>query len=404
MRVEGIVSHPVSHPGKSASNPRDFETLPVSHPPVAAPPTIMSAEIPFVDLKSQYAAIRPEVLTAVEQVLESGRFVLGPEVSNFESEFAAYCGTRACVGVNTGTSAIHLALLALGIGPGDEVITVPFTFVATAAAIRYTGARPVFVDVDPSTLTMDPAQLERVLTPRTRAIVPVHLYGRPAEMDPILAFASNHGLRVVEDACQAHGAEYRGRRVGSLGDLGCFSFYPGKNLGAYGEGGAVTTDDPELERTIRMLRDWGAEHKYDHRLQGYNYRLEELQAAILRVKLRQLESWTEARREAASAYDERLSRGRLAACADRHVYHIYAIRAASREMLQARLEKAGIHTGIHYPIPVHLQKAHADLGHGVGDFPNSEAAASEVLSLPMFPELTTAQIERVCGEIESAWS
>jgi dTDP-4-amino-4,6-dideoxygalactose transaminase len=357
--------------------------------------------IPFVDLHAQYRSIRAEVLESIERVLESSQFVLGPEVAAFEREFAAYCQTAHGVGTSTGTSALHLALLALGIGSGDEVITVPFTFVASVAAIGYTGARPVFVDIDPASFNMDPARIEAAITPRTRAILPVHLYGQPADMDPILEIARRHGLRVVEDACQAHGAEYRGRRAGSLADVGCFSFYPGKNLGAYGEGGAVTTNDPELARTVRMLRDWGAERKYHHVLKGFNYRLEELQAAILRVKLRHLEHWTESRRAHAGRYSALLS-GSVETPAQmayaRHVYHVYAVRTAGRNRVQAALREAGVHTGIHYPIPVHLLPAWAELGHGPGDFPVSERAANEVLSLPMYAELS----ESLVGEVASA--
>src|SRR3954447_678273 len=252
-----------------------------------------SLTVPLVDLKQQYRNIKTEVLSAIAEVLESSQFVLGKEVAAFEDEFADYCNVRYAVATNTGTSALHLALLSGGIGPGDEVITVPFTFVATAAAIVYTGAKPVFVDIDPVTYTMDPSQLEAAITPRTKAVVPVHLYGHPVEMDSIRVIAKRHNLLLVEDSAQAHGAEYKGQRCGSLGDLGCFSFYPGKNLGAYGEGGMVTTNNPEFARTIRMLRDWGAEHKYQHVLKGFNYRMEGIQGAILRIKLRYLESWTE---------------------------------------------------------------------------------------------------------------
>jgi dTDP-4-amino-4,6-dideoxygalactose transaminase len=365
--------------------------------------------IPLVDLKAQYQTIKPEIDAAVGRVLERGQFVLGPEVAAFEREFAVYCQAGDAIGVNTGTSALHLALLAAGIGPGDEVITVPFTFVATAAAVLYTGARPVFVDVDPATLTMDVTRIEAAITPRTRAILPVHLYGQPAEMDPILAIARRHGLVVIEDACQAHGAEYKGRRTGSIGDLGCFSFYPGKNLGAAGEGGAVTTSNAAYARTIRMLRDWGTEQKYHHQLKGYNYRLEELQAAILRVKLRYLETWTEARRANAARYDEVLAELPLARPAAaphvRHVYHVYAVRTRGpdhRAALQQALAGRGVHTGIHYPIPVHLQEAYADLGYRRGDFPVAEAAAEEVLSLPMYPELSAEQILDVAEAIRAA--
>jgi dTDP-4-amino-4,6-dideoxygalactose transaminase len=358
--------------------------------------------IPFVDLRAQYRTIGPEVLDAARLVLESGHYVLGPEVAAFDEEFAAYCQTQHAISVNTGTSALHLALLALGVGPGDEVITVPFTFVATVAAIGYTGARPVFVDVEPSTLTMDPAQLEAGISERTKAIVPVHLYGQTADMQPILEIARRHGVAVVEDACQAHGAEHRGIRAGSIGDIGCFSFYPGKNLGAYGEGGAVTTSDPDLARKVRVLRDWGTEQKYVHAEKGFNYRLPELQAAFLRVKLRRLEEWTEARRAHARLYDQLLSESLQTPVeqpGNRHVYHLYAVRVADREAVRQRLHAAEVQTGIHYPVPVHLQPAWSDLGHGRGDFPVSERAADEVLSLPMYAELADDAIGEVAAEL-----
>ena len=361
--------------------------------------------IPFVDLKAQYVSIKTEVNAAIQGVLDSCHFTLGPEVARFEEEFAAYSGAGLGVGVNTGTSALHLALLAADIGPGDEVITVPFTFVATVAAIRYTGATPVFVDIDPHTFTMDPAGLEAAITRRTKAIMPVHLYGQMADMDPILEVAARHGLRVIEDAAQAHGAEYKGRRAGSIGDMGCFSFYPGKNLGAYGEGGMVVTDSPEFARKIRMLRDWGAEIKYQHVLKGYNFRLEAIQGAVLRVKLRYLEAWTDARRAAAARYDELLAGSGVptpeALPHNRHVYHIYAIRTAHRKAWQDALLAQGIQTGIHYPIPVHRLPAHADLGYREGQFPHSERAAAEVLSLPMFPELTREQTEVIARAVQS---
>ena len=355
--------------------------------------------VPFVDLKAQYKTIQREVQSAIDRVLESCSFVLGEEVAAFEREFAAYCNVPHAIGVNSGTSALHLALLAAGIGPKDEVITVPFTFVATVAAIRYTGARPIFVDIEPQSYTMNVGRLAAAVTPRTKAIVPVHLYGQTADMDPILAVARQHGLVVIEDAAQAHGAEYKGRRAGSMGEFGCFSFYPGKNLGAYGEGGMVVTSNPEYARTIRMLRDWGAERKYEHVLQGYNYRLEGIQGAILRVKLRHLEEWTEARRAHAAKYNQLLEGAEVqtpvALPHNRHVYHVYAVRMAHRDEMQQELSRQGIQTGIHYPIPVHLLKAHADLGHGPDDFPCSEQAAREVLSLPMYGELPVASIEQL---------
>lgn len=356
--------------------------------------------IPFLDLKAQYAGIKEEIDEAVLRVLASAQYVLGDEVSAFEREFAAYCGVEHAVAVNTGTSALHVALLAAGVGPGDEVITVPFTFVATAAAIRYAGARPVLVDIDPVTFTMDPQKLEAAITPRTRAIVPVHLYGQMADMDPILDIARYHGVQVIEDACQAHGARYRGRTAGSLGLSGCFSFYPGKNLGACGEGGMAVTNDAGQARTMRMLRDWGQDGRYHHVIQGFNYRMDGIQGAVLRVKLRHLETWTEARRSHAAHYTERLALSpEVVAPIEhgdrRHVYHVYAVRSADRAALQQRLQANGVQTGLHYPVPVHLQPAHADLGYRAGDFPESECAAAEVLSLPIYPEMTPAQIDEV---------
>ncbi len=359
--------------------------------------------IPFVDLHAQYRSIKSEIDSAVLGVLETCQFTLGSEVASFEDEFAAYTHSSFAIGLNSGTSALHLALLAANVGPGDEVITVPFTFVATVAAIHYTGARAVFVDIDPMTYTLDPDRIEAAITPRTKVIIPVHLYGHPADMDPIMAVARKHGLIVVEDACQAHGAEYKGRRVGSIGDLGCFSFYPGKNLGAYGEGGLVTTHDPEINRIVRMLRDWGAEKKYQHVLKGYNYRLEGIQGAVLRVKLKHLERWTDARRAAALRYDACFLGSAVIAPLEmqyaRHVYHIYAIRTARRAVCQQALQACGIQTGIHYPTPVHLLPAYADLGYRAGQFPHAERAANEVLSLPMFPELTPDQIETVANAV-----
>lgn len=364
--------------------------------------------VPFVDLKSQYAALRDEILPAVSEVLESAHFVLGKEVSGFEEEFAAFCGAQYGIAVNSGTSALHLALLAAGVGPGDEVITVPCTFVATAAAIGYTGATPVLIDVDPITYTMDVTKIEEAVTPRTKGILPVHLYGQPADMDPILKIARRHGLFVIEDAAQAHAAEYNGRRCGSIGDLSCFSFYPGKNLGAYGEGGLVTTDNPEFARKIRMLRDWGAEKKYEHVLKGFNYRMEAVQGAILRVKLRYLEQWTNSRRRHAAAYTKLLSDSGLTLPVERagskHVFHVYAVLTQHRGELMQSLNSQGVQTGIHYPIPVHLLPAYSDLGYSRGDFPVSESIAAQELSLPMYPELTGAQVDAVCQAVSDSTS
>jgi len=355
--------------------------------------------IPLIDLKQQYQAIKGELRPAIDAVLEKAQWILGPEVRAFEEEFAAYCGTRYAVGVNSGTSALHLALLAAGAGPGDEVVTVPLTFTATVAAIRYTGATPVFVDVDPESLTIDAGQIEKAITARTKAIVPVHLYGQMADMEPLLSIAHDRGLAVIEDAAQAHGAEYKGRRAGSLGHFGCFSFYPSKNLGACGEAGAITTNDPEGVRVLRMLRDWGQEKKNRHVLKGYNYRLEGIQGAILRVKLRHLEEWIEARRRHARHYANGLAGTALALAGERpdtrHVYHLYVVRLNERARLQKHLGDAGVETGIHYPVCVHLQEAHSDLGYRPGAFPVAEAAADSVLSLPMYPELTAEQVDTV---------
>ncbi|HEY7198707.1 MAG TPA: DegT/DnrJ/EryC1/StrS family aminotransferase [Candidatus Dormibacteraeota bacterium] len=348
-------------------------------------------------------------MAAIRGVLESGHFVLGPETEAFEREFGAHQSAAHAVGTSSGTSALHLALLAAGIGPGDEVITVPHTFVATVAAIEYAGATPVLVDVREDSFNMDPSLLEAAITARTRAIIPVHLYGQPADLAPILDIARAHGLRVIEDACQAHGAEYGGRRVGAIGDIGCFSFYPGKNLGAYGEGGAVVTNDEALAATVRTLRHWGQTRRYIHDLKGFNYRLEELQAAILRVKLRHLEDWTEARRAHARRYDQLLA-GVVPTPVElpygRHVYHVYAIRTAERARLERALADEGVQTGVHYPVPVHLQPAWSDLGYGPGSFPVAERVASEVVSLPMYPELPAHELERVAelvATVERAW-
>lgn len=359
--------------------------------------------IPFIDLKAQHLKIKDEINEAIARVIESCHFILGDEVEAFEREFARYCGTEHAIGVNSGTSALHLAMLAAGVKPCDEVITVSFTFVATAAAIRYAGARPVFVDVTQATCTMDAAQVERAITPRTKAIMPVHLYGQCADMEPILKIARAHGLIVIEDAAQAHGAEYQGRRAGSFGDLACFSFYPGKNLGAIGEGGAVVTNNSEYAEKIRALRDHGQSRKYSHDMLGYNYRLEAIQGAVLRVKLRHLDDWNRARREHALKY-----RGLLAgtcvrlleekACG-KPVHHIFPVFTAERDRLQQHLTTRGITTGIHYPIAVHMQRAFADAGYTAGSLPHTERASKETLSLPMFAELSDDAVSFVADSI-----
>ncbi len=362
--------------------------------------------IPFVDLKAQYLSIKPEIDAAVLETLGMTAYILGPKVAAFEKQFAQYAGTTEAVGSNSGTSALHLALLAAGVGAGDEVITAPFTFVATVSAICYTGARPVFVDIDDASFCMDPAKVEAAITPRTKAIMPIHLYGHPADMDPILAIAKKHNLVVIEDAAQAHGARYKGRPVGSIGNMGCFSFYPGKNLGAYGEGGAVTTSNPDYVKIMRMLRDWGQEKKYYHDLKGFNYRLEGLQGAVLGVKMKYIEAWTESRIRNAGLYAEAFKNSKVRVPTvqswARHVFHVYAIRVKNREQVSAALTAAEIQHGIHYPIPVHLQKAHSDLGYKAGDFPVAESAAAEVLSIPIFPELTPDQIAEVARVVSKA--
>jgi dTDP-4-amino-4,6-dideoxygalactose transaminase len=362
-------------------------------------------KVPYLDLKAQYRSIKPEIDAAIARVLESCQFVLGPEVAAFERDFATYCGASECIALNSGTSALHLALLAAGVGPGDEVITVPFTFVASVAAVLYAGARPVLVDIDTRSFNMDPTAIEAAITPRTKAILPVHLYGQTADMDPIMDVARRHGLVVIEDAAQAHGAKYKGRPAGNIGDIACFSFYPGKNLGAYGEGGAVTTSNPEFAHTIRMLRDWGQDRKYHHVLRGFNYRMEGFQGAVLGVKLRHLDRWTEARRAVVQKYNQLLSGCDVQTPVEmpyaRHVYHVYTLRSPDRDALQAALTSEGIQTGIHYPVPVHLQPAYSDLAYGHGAFPQSEKAANEVLSLPLFPEMTDAQIEAVCRVVQA---
>ena len=361
--------------------------------------------IPILDLAAQYRELKTEIDAAIARVFESSQFVLGRETEAFEEEFADYCAVDYAIGVNSGTSALHLALLAAGVGAGDEVITVPFTFFATVATTGYVGATPVYVDIDPRTFNMDVRQIEAAVTERTRAILPVHLYGQPADMNPILDIARRHKLVVIEDVAQAHGAEYQGRRAGSIGDIGCFSFYPTKNLGAAGEGGMVTTNNPEYARTIQKLRNWGEEHRYYPVLKGYNYRLQALQAAILRVKLRKLEQWTEARRANAAAYDRLLDDVNVVApgvIADvRHVYCLYTIQVENRDGLQKDMERAGIQTAVHYPLPVHLMPAYTDERYKAGDFPIAEACARSVLSIPVHERLTVEQVEQVVNEISA---
>jgi len=360
--------------------------------------------IPLVDLKAQYASIKSEMNQAISEVLDSSQFILGPKVEQFEKDFAAYCHSQFAFGVNSGTSALHLALLAAGVGPGDEVITVAYTFVATIAPILFTGAKPVFVDIDPLTCNIDVNQIEKAITSRTKVIMPVHLYGMCADMDPILEIAASHDLLVIEDAAQAHGAEYKGRRAGSMGDLACFSFYPGKNLGAYGEAGAVVTNNGRYVDLIRQLRDQGQSEKYLHERVGYNYRMEAIQGAVLGVKLRHLDEWTRARRLHAQAYSEALASSGIRLLTEpeecKSVYHIFPLFTDQRDELREYLHANGISTGVHYPIPVHMQKGFSQLGYGEGDLPETEAICKQVLSLPMYAELTTAEVTRIAGSVQ----
>jgi len=367
----------------------------------------MHIKVPFLDLAAHHAPLRAEFDRAIGDVIDSGAFAGGPFVEKFEADFSAHNNSLFAVGVGSGTEALWLVMLACGIGEGDEVITVPTTFMATAEAITFCGARPVFVDVNDCTYTMDPAELEGALTPRTKAIIPVHLFGQPADMDPILEFARKHDLFVIEDAAQAHGAEYKGRKVGTLGDAGCFSFYPGKNLGAFGEAGAVVTDNVELQEKVRILRDHGQTRKYHHTMVGWNCRMDGIQAAVLRVKLQHLDTGNSLRRAHALQYKEALDGldevvKPFEASFARHVYHVYAIRVQERDEVLAFLAENGIQCGVHYPVPIHLQKAYRNLGYKTGDLPVSERTALEFLSLPMFPELTEAQIEMVSLSLRDA--
>jgi len=363
-------------------------------------------EVPFLDLKKQYQSIKDEVNAGVQQVMDSGRFVLGENDKSFEKEFASFCGTDYSIGVANGTDALCLALLACGIGKRDEVVTVPNTFIATTEAISQTGAKIVFVDVNLQTYNIDVSQIEGAINERTRVILPVHLFGQPADMDPIMEIARKHNLKVIEDACQAHGAEYKGKKAGSIGDAGCFSFYPSKNLGAFGDGGMVVTNDEKIAHKVKVLSDHGQIKKYEHLLEGYNSRLDEIQAAILRVKLRKLNEWNNLRRRNASIYSELLKGVNevitpFEAEYAKHIYYLYVIRTKKRDELREYLKFRGIGTGLHYPIPLHLQKAYKYLGYKEDDFPAAEKVAREGLSLPMFPELAKAQIEKVVREIKA---
>lgn len=367
--------------------------------------TATQQPVPFVDLAAQYSGIAEEVTQAIGHVLRKTDFILGNDVARFEEEFAAFSEARYAIGVDSGTSALELALRAYDIGPGDEVITVANTFIATALAISYTGATPVLVDIDPLTYSLNLAEVEAKISPRTKAIMPVHLYGQPVDMDALMAIAQRHNLLVIEDACQAHGARYKGRRVGSLGHAAAFSFYPGKNLGAYGDGGIVVTNDERVHANIRMLREYGQLKKYHHKLRGFNRRLDTLQAAVLRIKLRHLDAWNAARRQHAQRYTQLLADSNLVlpheAPYAESVWHLYVVRTQERSQLQTHLTQRNIATGIHYPVPIHLQEAYQDLGYGNGDFPVTEHYAEQILSLPMYAELTDSMITHVVESIKT---
>jgi len=361
-------------------------------------------KVPFVDIQTQYQSIKTQIDTVISNVLNNSDFILGQAVENFEEAFARYCETTCAVGVDSGFSALELILRAYSIGPGDEVLTAANTFIATALSISTCGARPVFVDVDPQTYNLDPARLEEAITPATKAVIPVHLYGQPADMDPILEIAHRYNLKVIEDACQAHGARYKGKRTGALGDAAAFSLYPTKNLGAYGDGGVVVTGDALLAERIRLLRNLGQESKNCHQIKGYNRRLDSLQAAIIGAKLPFLDQWNAERRRAAACYDELLAdmpvSTPITAPWAEHVYHLYVIQVEERDALQANLAKAGISTAVHYPVPIHLQPAFQELGYRQGDFPVAEELAGQILSLPMYPELEQKTINQITRSLE----
>ena len=362
-------------------------------------------EVPYLDLKAQYLAHREEFDAAIQKVIDKTAFAGGPFVQKFEEEFAEYCQTKHSIGVSSGTSALWIALLALGVGPGDEVITTPNTFIATAEAISFAGATPIFVDIDEQTYNIDPAAIEAAITPKTKALIPVHLFGQMADMAPIMAIAKKHKLFVIEDASQAHGAYYNGRRAGSIADVGCFSFYPGKNLGAFGEAGGIVTNNSELAAKMRMIRDHGQSKKYHHRIVGWNGRMDGIQGAVLSVKLKYIDQWNELRRQHAHQYDNLLMTlpdviTPFVASYGTPVYHIYPVRVAHRDEVLSAMGKLGARCGIHYPVPLHLQEAYKDLGYKEGDFPISERCSSEYLSLPMFPELTPSQILHVATSLK----
>ena len=360
-------------------------------------------EIHFGDLKRQYLSIKTEIDEAISRVFDRGWFILGENVESFEKEFADYCGTGFAIGVGSGTEALHLALLACDVRAGDEIITVPNTAVPTVSAISFANASATFVDIDPRSYTMDPSKIEEKITSKTKVILPVHLYGHPADMDAITDIAKNYNLKVIEDACQAHGAKYKDRKVGALGDVGCFSFYPSKNLGAFGDGGMIVTNDETLAHKLRLLRNYGQEKRYHHTLKGFNSRLDEMQAAILRVKLKYLDGWNEKRRKIAQDYCNLIESDSIIKPTEEdfayHIFHLFVIRCKHRNQLQAYLNQKGIQTLIHYPIPIHLQQAYAELELGKGSYPISEEYAEQILSLPMFPELVDEEIEAISTAI-----
>jgi dTDP-4-amino-4,6-dideoxygalactose transaminase len=362
--------------------------------------------IPYLNLAAQMRPIRKEIDAAIARTLDNCSFCLGPDVAEFERRFAAWCDAKHCVGMNSGTSALHVAMLLLGIGAGDEVVTTPFTFVATSWAISYVGARPIYVDIEPDTFNIDPAKIERAITRKTKALLPVHLYGHPFDVDAVMPIARKHGLPVIEDAAQAHGAVYNGKKVGTFGEISCFSFYPGKNLGAYGEGGALVTNNADFAARARALREHGSTERYHHNEVGFNYRMEGIQGAVLGVKLKRLDAWTEARRRIAHRYHELLSDSGLKLPREAEyaasAYHLYVVRHERRDELKKRLEANRIGCGLHYPVPLHLQKCYLDLGYREGDFPVAEQAARECLSLPIYPELTEQQQNRVCSVIRDS--
>jgi len=361
--------------------------------------------VPYLDLKAQIKPLRAEIDAAIAKTIDNCSFCLGPDVAQFEKDFAKYCGAEHCVAFNSGTSAEHVGLMLLGVGQGDEVITTPYTFVATSWAISYVGAKPVFVDIDDATMNLDPKLIEKAITPRTKAVLPVHLYGLPFDVDGIREVCQKHKLPLMEDACQAHGAKFKGKTVGALGEVSCFSFYPGKNLGAFGEGGALVTNNAEFAKRARSLREHGSTVRYYHDEVGFNYRMEGIQGAVLGIKLKHLPKWTSERQRVAKRYSELLKDTPLQlpvqpAYAE-SVWHLYVVRHPRRDELKAHLEANGVGCALHYPLPLHLQKCYASLGHKAGDFPNSEKSAGQCLSLPIYPELTDAQILRVVEVIKS---